>query len=92
MKFFNYFKKTLQCQSLYFLLFSLSVWQISTVGYGDITLKTQVGQLVAMIAIILALTILPVQIGRITYLASRRYAMDLMKGCACACICPCSCI
>ncbi|KAG0616762.1 hypothetical protein M758_5G140500 [Ceratodon purpureus] len=45
---------------------------ISTVGYGDITPSTQLGQLVAICTIIAALTILPVQIGKISYLASRR--------------------
>ncbi|KAG0559141.1 hypothetical protein KC19_10G082400 [Ceratodon purpureus] len=45
---------------------------ISTVGYGDITPKTSLGQVVAICTIIAALTIIPIQIGKITYLASRR--------------------
>ncbi|XP_024367760.1 uncharacterized protein [Physcomitrium patens] len=45
---------------------------ISTVGYGDITPETALGRLVAILTIIGALVILPIQIGRITFLASRR--------------------
>jgi len=48
--------------------------QISTVGYGDFTPKTQLGQLVAMATIIVALVVLPIQIGQITHLASLRYS------------------
>lgn len=55
--------------------------QISTVGYGDITPKTQLGQLVAIATILLALTIIPIQIGRITYLASRRYSKIFSSIC-----------
>ncbi|KAH9541015.1 hypothetical protein CY35_14G037400 [Sphagnum magellanicum] len=45
---------------------------ISTVGYGDFTPKTQLGQLVAMATIIVALVVLPIRIGQITHLASLR--------------------
>jgi hypothetical protein len=45
--------------------------QIATVGYGDFTPKTQLGQLVAMATIIVALVVLPIQI---THLASLRYS------------------
>lgn len=47
-------------------------FQVATVGYGDITPKTMIGQLIAIVTIIAALTILPLQIGRITALAYRR--------------------
>ncbi len=59
----------------------LAFSQISTVGYGDITPKTQLGQLVAIATILLALTIIPIQIGRITYLASRRYSKIFSSIC-----------
>lgn len=55
----------------------LSFIQISTVGYGDITPETELGRLVAILTIIGALVILPIQIGRITFLASRRYVWKL---------------
>ncbi|CAM6125487.1 unnamed protein product [Calypogeia fissa] len=54
-------------ESWYFLIVT-----VSTVGYGDITPKTMIGQLIAIITIIAALTILPIQISRITSLAYRR--------------------
>ncbi|KAG0597480.1 hypothetical protein M758_UG342600 [Ceratodon purpureus] len=52
--------------------FYFTIVTIATVGYGDITPSTQLGQLVAICTIFAALTILPIQIGRITFLASRR--------------------
>ncbi|KAG6543506.1 hypothetical protein Mapa_015000 [Marchantia paleacea] len=54
-------------EALYFLIVT-----VSTVGYGDITPKTVLGQLVTIVTIVAALTILPLQIGRITSLAYRR--------------------
>ncbi|OAE22765.1 hypothetical protein AXG93_2035s1490 [Marchantia polymorpha subsp. ruderalis] len=50
----------------------MNLSQVSTVGYGDITPKTVLGQLVTIVTIVVALTILPLQIGRITTLAYRR--------------------
>ncbi|BBN17112.1 protein MpBK2A [Marchantia polymorpha subsp. ruderalis] len=54
-------------EAFYFLIVT-----VSTVGYGDITPKTVLGQLVTIVTIVVALTILPLQIGRITTLAYRR--------------------
>lgn len=51
----------------YFLL------QVSTVGYGDVTLKSDWGRVVILCAIVSALVILPSQINDILHLASRRY-------------------
>lgn len=46
--------------------------QISTVGYGDITPKSDWGRAVAILAILAALIILPAQVNNIMQLASRR--------------------
>lgn len=46
--------------------------QVSTVGYGDVTLKSDWGRVVIVCAIVTALVILPLQINGILQLASRR--------------------
>jgi hypothetical protein len=48
------------------------------VGYGEITPKTALGRVVAMFTILAALTIIPIQIGKIMSLASRRYGKDVI--------------
>ena len=68
---------SIQLNIIKILISCYIVVKISTVGYGDITPSTQLGQLVAICTIIAALTILPVQIGKISYLASRRYYVVL---------------
>jgi len=50
----------------------LIAWQITTVGYGDITPNSNWGRLIIICVILGAVIILPVQINRILQLASRR--------------------
>jgi hypothetical protein len=50
----------------------LIAWQITTVGYGDITPNSNWGRLIVICVILGAVIILPVQINRILQLASRR--------------------
>ena len=66
MLFSNYYAK----------LDSLFTWQMSTVGYGDITPKSNWGRGVVLCVIIGALVVLPAQINRILRLASRRYGLS----------------
>lgn len=49
--------------------------QMSTVGYGDITPRSNWGRAVVLCVIISALVVLPPQINRILGLASRRYVL-----------------
>jgi hypothetical protein len=50
----------------------LIAWQITTVGYGDITPNSNWGRLIVICVILGAVIILPVQINHILQLASRR--------------------
>ncbi|KAH8960407.1 hypothetical protein BDL97_06G130900 [Sphagnum fallax] len=45
---------------------------ISTVGYGDVTTKTNAGKIVCIVTIMCALVFIPYQVARITRLASSR--------------------
>ncbi|KAJ7563620.1 hypothetical protein O6H91_03G117500 [Diphasiastrum complanatum] len=54
-------------EAFYFLIVT-----IATVGYGDIVAKTILGQVAVIISILVALAVLPTQIGRISSLASNR--------------------
>ncbi|KAL3680179.1 hypothetical protein R1sor_023135 [Riccia sorocarpa] len=54
-------------QAFYFLIAT-----VSTVGFGDVTPKTILGQFVTIVTIVAALSLLPIQIGRVTSLADRR--------------------
>lgn len=64
-----------------FLTWCHCVWQMSTVGFGDITPNSDWGRLVVLCVIIGALVILPPQINRILRLASRRweYLLSLLN-------------
>ncbi|CAM6114203.1 unnamed protein product [Calypogeia fissa] len=56
----------------FFGAFYFMIVTISTVGYGDITPRSDWGRVIAILAIVTALIILPVQVNNILQLASRR--------------------
>eukprot|EP01018_Ginkgo_biloba_P025839 Gb_05212 [translate_table: standard] len=59
------------CLTFYNAVYFIIV-TISTVGYGDITMKSDWGRAVALCTMLAALLILPIQINNIMELASRR--------------------
>lgn len=60
------------CISFYEAFYFIIV-TVSTVGYGDITLKSEWGRLVAILVIVAAVVFIPVEINKILDLASRRF-------------------
>ncbi|KAH9312112.1 hypothetical protein KI387_027147, partial [Taxus chinensis] len=59
------------CLTFYHAFYFIIV-TISTVGYGDITMNSDWGRAVALLTILIAIIVLPVQINKIMELASRR--------------------
>ena len=48
-------------------------------GYGDITLKSDWGRLIAILIIIVAIVFIPVEINKLLELASRRFLHGLLQ-------------
>lgn len=59
------------CMSFY-EAFYFTVVTVSTVGYGDITVKSNWGRLVALLTILSAVLLIPMEVNKIVDLASRR--------------------
>ncbi|MCO5551651.1 hypothetical protein L7F22_005155 [Adiantum nelumboides] len=59
------------CLSFYEAFYFIIV-TVSTVGYGDITLKSNWGRLICILVIIAAVVFIPVEVNKILDLASRR--------------------
>ncbi|KAI5056590.1 hypothetical protein GOP47_0028408, partial [Adiantum capillus-veneris] len=69
----------------FFEAFYFIIVTVSTVGYGDITLKSNWGRLIAILVIIAAVVFIPVEVNKILDLASRKpyggkYAVQKVVG------------